>query len=189
MVTQTIHIGDCELLEYYMDVTDGANPKWDNGKREWLIDLGRSPHLPQPLFRRYAQQRRVRERLARPDPLALNPFFGAEGAGTERMDPAVMAQVKWTHYDDLRNCYGVEPNGYARQTGDDVGVQYGLQALREGKITAAEFLDLNAKVGSWKDPSDFGPGGRALPNPARSIHGAHATCGSRGRRRDAGAAP
>ena len=28
MVTQTIHVGDCELLEHYMDVTDGANPKW-----------------------------------------------------------------------------------------------------------------------------------------------------------------
>jgi Tannase-like family of unknown function (DUF6351) len=30
MVTQTIHIGDCELLEHYMDVTDAANPKWQN---------------------------------------------------------------------------------------------------------------------------------------------------------------
>ena len=30
MVTQTIHVGDCELLEHYMDVTDAANPKWRN---------------------------------------------------------------------------------------------------------------------------------------------------------------
>ena len=28
MVTQTIHIGDCELLEHYMDVTDQGNEKW-----------------------------------------------------------------------------------------------------------------------------------------------------------------
>jgi hypothetical protein len=26
MVTQTIHVGDCELLEYYMDATDRAKP-------------------------------------------------------------------------------------------------------------------------------------------------------------------
>ena len=31
MVTQTIHVGDCELLEYYMDVTDAANPSGETG--------------------------------------------------------------------------------------------------------------------------------------------------------------
>jgi hypothetical protein len=30
MVTQTIHVGDCELLEHYMDATDRANPKWQH---------------------------------------------------------------------------------------------------------------------------------------------------------------
>ena len=28
MVTQTIHVGDCELLEHYFDVTDRDNPNW-----------------------------------------------------------------------------------------------------------------------------------------------------------------
>lgn len=31
VTTQTINIGDCELLEYYMDITDGENPRW----RDW----------------------------------------------------------------------------------------------------------------------------------------------------------
>ena len=66
-------------------------------------------------------------------------------------DPAVMAAVKWTHWDDLRNIYGVDADGYGRSTWDNVGVQYGLQALTEGKITPAEFLKLNANAGSWKD--------------------------------------
>ncbi len=35
----------------------------------------------------------------------------------------------------------------ARQTGDNVGIQYGLGALRSGAITADEFLTLNEKVG------------------------------------------
>lgn len=31
MTTQTINVGDCELLEHFMDVTDGDNPRW----RDW----------------------------------------------------------------------------------------------------------------------------------------------------------
>jgi Tannase-like family of unknown function (DUF6351) len=156
MVTQTIHIGDCELLEYYMDVTDGANPKWQNwDNREWLIGLNGSSTFPNPYTGGGPGSDECVNGWRGLTPLALNPLYGSAGAGTDRMDPAVMAAVKWTHFDDLRNIYGVGPNGYARQTGDNVGVQYGLQALREGKITPAEFLDLNARVGSWKDPQDF----------------------------------
>jgi hypothetical protein len=40
-------------------------------------------------------------------------------------------------------------------TYDNVGVQYGLKALTDGNITPAEFLNLNAKIGSWKDPADM----------------------------------
>ena len=36
MVTQTIHVGDCELLEYYMDATDRANAKWRTTKNRTL---------------------------------------------------------------------------------------------------------------------------------------------------------
>jgi len=28
MITQVIHVGDCELLEYYFDATDRTNPRW-----------------------------------------------------------------------------------------------------------------------------------------------------------------
>ena len=49
MVTQTIHVGDCELLEHYMDVTDGANPKWQNwDNREWLEGLNAHATRPNP---------------------------------------------------------------------------------------------------------------------------------------------
>jgi hypothetical protein len=35
----------------------------------------------------------------------------------------------------------------ARQTGDNVGIQYGLKALQAGVITAEEFVTLNEKIG------------------------------------------
>src|SRR5699024_9786495 len=60
-----------------------------------------------------------------------------------------------THWNDAVNVYGRDPRtGFARSTWDNVGVQYGLQALREGHITPAEFLALNAEVGGWKPPQD-----------------------------------
>jgi hypothetical protein len=152
MVTQTIHVGDCELLERYMDVTDAGNPKWANWEdREWLEGLNSSAALNS------SECVRGWRGLT---PLAMNPLFGSAGAGTERMDPAVMAAVHWTHWEDVKNVYGVGPDGYARQTWDNVGVQYGLKALTDGNITPEEFLKLNATVGSWKDPGDMVQEGR-----------------------------
>jgi hypothetical protein len=170
MVTQTIHVGDCELLERYMDVTDAANPKWRVwDQREWLIGLNASDTFPNPYTGRPGSTECVNGWRGL-TPLAMNPRFGTAGAGTERMDPAVMAAVHWTHWEDVKNVYGVGPDGYARQTWDNVGVQYGLKALTDGNLTPAEFLQLNSTAGSWKDPGEmvqegapFVPGGAFDP--------------------------
>ena len=155
MTTQTVHVGDCELLEHYMDVTDAANPKWRNwDDREWLIGLNGNPAFPNPYTGQAGSDECVNGWRGL-TPLALNPLFGTAGAGTERMNPAVMASVKWTHWEDARNVYGVRADGWARSPWDNVGVQYGLKALVDGHITPAEFLDLNAKVGSWKEQEDM----------------------------------
>jgi hypothetical protein len=107
----------------------------------------------------------------------LNPKFGSAGSNQGLMEPAgVMATVKWDHYDDLRNIYGVNPDGYAKQTYDNVGVQYGLQALVDNQITPEEFLKLNATVGGWKSSEDmvqegapFVPGGSFDPWSSRNM--------------------
>jgi hypothetical protein len=84
-------------------------------------------------------------------PLVLNPRFGTAPGIT----PDQQARVEWTHWNDVVNVYGRDPaTGYARSTWDNVGVQYGLAALARGDITPAEFLDLNASVGGWKQPQD-----------------------------------
>ena len=46
-------------------------------------------------------------------------------------------------------------HGFAGDPLDNVGVQYGLNALKEGVITPAEFADINAKIGA--DNIEFKP--------------------------------
>jgi hypothetical protein len=48
------------------------------------------------------------------------------------------------------NVWGRDPNtGFARRPLDNVGVQYGLGALNAGKISVAQFLDVNEKIGGF----------------------------------------
>ena len=48
------------------------------------------------------------------------------------------------------NVYGRDrETGFARRPFDNVGVQYGLGALNDGAIDAAQFLDLNEKIGGY----------------------------------------
>jgi hypothetical protein len=61
MVTQTIHVGDCELLEHYMDVTDKANAKWKVTKnRSWLVGMNAEEDALRQCRRAGAAQDRAR---------------------------------------------------------------------------------------------------------------------------------
>lgn len=67
--------------------------------------------------------------------------------------------VRCTIQDAAVNVFGPEPkrfwsanekkigHGFVRPPIDNVGVEYGLSALKSGQITPADFVDLNAKVG------------------------------------------
>ena len=157
MVTQTIHIGDCELLEYYMDLQGLLNPAspwttWTN--RSWLIGLNASDNIGNP----YTQQPGTDECVESwrgLSPLALNHKYGYE-SGIETINPiADVLAIQWTHWEDAVNIYGRGADGYARSTFDNVGVQYGLQSLLDGHRDAQEFLRINTFVGGWKEQSEM----------------------------------
>jgi hypothetical protein len=167
MVTQTIHVGDCELLEHYMDATDRANAKWRTTKnRSWLVGFNaeqgfarvNDPLAPLKMALGYSTAPGSTECIPAwrgLTPLAMNPLYG-QAPNQQFYEPqSAIAAIRWTHYDDLRNIYGVDANGAARPTWDNVGVQYGLRSLQSGKITPAEFLHLNWHIGGWKHPSDM----------------------------------
>ena len=159
MVTQTIHVGDCELLERWMDLQVRADPTskwrvWSN--RSWLEGLAASdtvanPYQPLTPWLSAPGSTECVNGWRGLSPLVLNPHFGTVPGIT----PAQQAQIEWTHWNDAVNVYGRDPaTGFARSTFDNVGVQYGLRALLDHHITPAEFLDLNAAVGGWKPPQD-----------------------------------
>ena len=93
MVTQTIHVGDCELLEHYMDATDRTNAKWRTTKnRSWLVGFnaeedvpgGMNPRVNDP-FAPLKQALGYSTALGSTEcvpgwrgltPLAMNPLFG-----------------------------------------------------------------------------------------------------------------
>jgi hypothetical protein len=73
-----------------------------------------------------------------------------------------------TLQDNLVHFMGVDPaTGFARRPVDNVGVQYGYQALLDGAIDVEEFLYLNRHVGSF-DVDGYGPWdpGRSDTDPA-----------------------
>jgi len=167
MVTQTIHVGDCELLEHYMDATDRANPKWRVTKnRSWLVGMNaeegnaivNDPLAPLKAALGYSTAVGSTECIKSwrgLTPLAMNPLYGSVPNQQLWEPQSDIAAIRWTHYDDLRTIYRTEPDGDARPTWDNVGVQYGLRALQRGSITPAEFLHLNWHVGGWAHPSEM----------------------------------
>lgn len=75
--------------------------------------------------------------LAIPKELIYDPVLNPDG-------------VRCTIFDDLVNILGVDKaTGFARRSLDNVGLQYGLDALSEGIISVKQFLDLNENIGGY----------------------------------------
>lgn len=156
MVTQAVHIGDCELLEFYFDVLDQSNSRWATWTNRTLIEgLNASDTLPNPYnFKRPGLTECVNGWRGL-SPLTINPRYGY-APNQELYEPQSAIQaIEWSHFADIINIVGRDKDGYARRYWDNVGIQYGLEAVASGKITPEEFLKLNAAIGGWKNEPDM----------------------------------
>lgn len=155
MVTQAIHVGDCELLEFFMDVLDGANPRWQDWGNRTLLE---GMNARDDLFNFYTQSPGLSECVngwRGLSPLALNPHYGEADHQELFVPQEDVAAIKWTHFQDIVNIVGAGPDGFAHNYWDNVGVQYGLESVASGAITPQEFLWVNAAIGGWKDEADM----------------------------------
>ncbi|MBW8183155.1 DUF6351 family protein [Shewanella nanhaiensis] len=161
MVSQSIFLLDCDLLQHYFNVTDNGNEKWrDWEQREkiegmngindfdhpytFLVPLnqmiaGAWPSMPNGSSECVYSWFIAATFFYNPKQGFVKPYFSDE----------VKEQVNWTYWQDLAQIYGTDKHGFARTTWGNEGVQYGLVALRKGEISIEEFIKLNQYIGSW----------------------------------------
>ena len=74
-----------------------------------------------------------------------------------RYDPiANPTGIRGTVYDAGKNIYGIDPaTGFALRPFDNVGVQYGLDALNSGAIDVNQFILLNSQVGGYDQDANY----------------------------------
>ncbi|WP_193163996.1 DUF6351 family protein [Microbulbifer hainanensis] len=164
MVSQTIYVFDCEPLEYFFDVVDGSNPRWQRAEERSIIEgLSASGnvksrfHLLESAAALFdGRYRNVAEGATECTegwrglvPLINNPRFVHF---VKNYADDIGQNTHWSHWEDLRQFYGVDDTGFANSTWDNEGVQYGLGALAQDKISVDTFLRLNATIGGWKAP-------------------------------------
>jgi hypothetical protein len=65
----------------------------------------------------------------------------------------ILPQVNWSYWGDMAGIYGKDQHGFGHSLWANNGVQYGLQALKTGELSVAEFIALNSAVGSWQQQS------------------------------------
>jgi Tannase-like family of unknown function (DUF6351) len=126
------HMSDCELLDHAFATSTLA---WRDdqkaavaGEANWRFCARNGTAVP-----------------------VLRPTY-CDGAGVRagqvydaRTNPS---GARCTYQDNMVNVFGVDPKtGFARRPFDNVGVQYGLKAFNDGKITFEQFVDLNRRVG------------------------------------------
>ena len=82
------------------------------------------------------------------------------------LEPQKWKDVRCTYQDNLVNVYGIDPQtGRARSQSDNVGIQYGLQALNDGIISFDQFAELNARIGGHDINGVMVPERRAHAHP------------------------
>lgn len=75
--------------------------------------------------------------------------------------------VRCTYQDSLVAVFGTRAaDGFANRIYDNVGVQYGLGALRSGAISLAQFIDLNERIGGLSIDNAFTAQRSAADTPA-----------------------
>lgn len=144
--TTHVEVEDCHLLLHYFDATspqlwgdarqraavdghkdDSDCVAWD-GLFASIIDPSKAANCDLPADRVY--DRDLRPRRVR--------------CSAQDYEQAIWGRRPSAQWSDVERRIGY---GFARRPLDNLGVQYGLEALNSGAITAEQFVDVNTKIG------------------------------------------
>ncbi|GAA3150137.1 hypothetical protein JOF29_008276 [Kribbella aluminosa] len=154
----TLHtITDALLLDHYFTSATG----WTDEQKRAAAGFGKVGTIANLA----AAGRRIDPRVYCPAQLPVE----------DRYDPVKNPNgARCDVYDHQVNIWGTDPaTGAARRPLDNVGIQYGLDALNAGKISVTQFLDLNKAVGGFDTDANFVPA-RTVADP-RAISTAYRT--------------
>jgi Tannase-like family of unknown function (DUF6351) len=92
-------------------------------------------------------------------PTLANPAYACAGVtAAQRWSTTNPTGTRCDLEDDMINVFGPyegnNPYHYAGIPLDNVGVEYGLDALQQGLITPAQFVDINQKIGGYDNNYD-----------------------------------
>ncbi|MEX2599584.1 MAG: DUF6351 family protein, partial [Dehalococcoidia bacterium] len=159
-------LADARLLHHYFtqvapDLFTEEQQRLVSGFGQW----GQLPHLSM----RGARIDPTFDSAAPPEQLGgelgLAAYYGRGDGGVpeallnQRYHPETNPSgVRATVYDHTVNVYGTDPEtGFAARPLDNVGVQYGLEALNSQAITVQQFLDLNERIGGFDADANHVP--------------------------------
>ncbi|TMP39714.1 DUF6351 family protein [Pseudoalteromonas rubra] len=175
MITQTTYALDCDLLNNYFTFRAQDPKAWRDWERRRQIEgLNAINDFPQKAgFLQPLNQLMAGFVPSFPDGNSecINGYFGLsafinnprQGFLRPFFSDEVITQTRWSYWQDLVHIFGKDEQGFGRSTWDNVGVQYGLNALREGHISFDEFIHINHHIGGWKHQADMRQEDIALP--------------------------
>ena len=149
VISIAVDIIDCHNLHHYFD--NVANPADWPGSRRAAVDGYAVATSGPTAGQTVCQTGWSGFGVALQDATGSVPNRGFDAAVPVelRYDPVTNPTgARGTIWDSNVASIGRDPDtGFARSLYDNVGVQYGLNALNSGVITKPEFLDLNEKIG------------------------------------------
>jgi hypothetical protein len=163
-----LEIEDCALLKNYFNTTQAS---WSDEEK-----AAASGHLNTGVCNEWVDVRKYHNAFS---PYSTNLFDfpgvtptalgGCDAPAAVRYDPTFNpAGVRCDVFDLASTIFGKDAFGRAFRPWSNIGIQYGLSALKAGKITVDQFVDLNSSVGSHTLDYDFQPRRVGLDAPTAS---------------------
>ncbi|MBE0370765.1 hypothetical protein PAUR_b0863 [Pseudoalteromonas aurantia 208] len=167
MITQTTYALDCDLLNNYFTFRADDKKTWRNWDRRRLIegmnainDFPQRAGFLQPLNQLMAG---FVPTFPEGNSECINGYFGLsafinnpkQGFLRAFFADSVVENTNWSYWQDMQHILGKDQQGFGRSTWDNMGVQYGLNALNNGEISFDDFIDINHNIGSWKPQNDM----------------------------------
>jgi hypothetical protein len=147
---------DATLLAHYFDTRAAT---WNDAQKLAVTGFGVSGTLP--------QWATVEDRVSI-YPRVCGDAIPAQQRYDAKANPK---GVRCTFLESMATYYGRDPKtGFARRPLDNVGIQYGLNALRSGVISVDQFLDLNETIGGYNIDGEFSAA-RSVADPVAARNG------------------